>query len=186
MLNSVNGKESIMKEVFPIVQKYGAVVVALTIDDNGIPSDAQGRYDIAKKIVETAQTYGIDKKDIVVDPLCMTISSDKNAANETLKALTMIKENLGVKTILGVSNVSFGLPQRELINHTFFTSALRAGLDFGIINPSADTMMRAYDAHMVLAGLDDNAAYYISKYSSQVDTVKKIADALEVSLDEFR
>lgn len=183
MLNSVNGKESIMKEVFPIVQKYGAVVVALTIDDNGIPSDAQGRYDIAKKIVETAQTYGIDKKDIVVDPLCMTISSDKNAANETLKALTMIKENLGVKTILGVSNVSFGLPQRELINHTFFTSALRAGLDFGIINPSADTMMRAYDAHMVLAGLDDNAAYYISKYSSQVDTVKKI-EVADMSLKE--
>mgnify|MGYP002742224782 FL=1 len=174
MLNSVNGKESIMKEVFPIVQKYGAVVVALTIDDNGIPSDAQGRYDIAKKIVERAQTYGIDKKDIVVDPLCMTISSDKNAANETLKALKMIKENLGVKTILGVSNVSFGLPQRELINHTFFTSALRAGLDFGIINPSADTMMRAYDAHMVLAGLDDNAADYISKYSAQIVTVKKV------------
>ena len=183
MLNSVNGKESIMKEIFPIVQKYGAVVVALTIDDNGIPSDAQGRYDIAKKIIKTAQTYGIDKKDIVVDPLCMTISSDKNAANETLKALTMIKENLGVKTILGVSNVSFGLPQRELINHTFFTSALRAGLDFGIINPGADTMMRAYDAHMVLAGLDDNAANYISKYSSQVDTVKKV-EVSDISLKE--
>ena len=183
MLNSVNGKESIMKEIFPIVQKYGAVVVALTIDDNGIPSDAQGRYDIAKKIIETAQTYGIDKKDIVVDPLCMTISSDKNAANETLKALTMIKENLGVKTILGVSNVSFGLPQRELINHTFFTSALRAGLDFGIINPGADTMMRAYDAHMVLAGLDDNAANYISKYSLQVDTVKKV-EVSDISLKE--
>lgn len=183
MLNSVNGKDYIMKEIFPIVQKYGAVVVALTIDDNGIPSDAQGRYEIAKKIIETAQTYGIDKKDIVVDPLCMTISSDKNAANETLKALTMIKENLGVKTILGVSNVSFGLPQRELINHTFFTSALRAGLDFGIINPSADTMMRAYDAHMVLAGLDDNAANYISKYSLQVDTVKKV-EVSDISLKE--
>ena len=183
MLNSVNGKDYIMKEIFPIVQKYGAVVVALTIDDNGIPSDAQGRYEIAKKIIETAQTYGIDKKDIVVDPLCMTISSDKNAANETLKALTMIKENLGVKTILGVSNVSFGLPQRELINHTFFTSALRAGLDFGIINPSADTMMRAYDAYMVLAGLDDNAANYISKYSLQVDTVKKV-EVSDISLKE--
>ena len=183
MLNSVNGKDYIMKEIFPIVQKYGAVVVALTIDDNGIPSDAQGRYEIAKKIIETAQTYGIDKKDIVVDPLCMTISSDKNAANETLKALTMIKENLGVKTILGVSNVSFGLPQRELINHTFFTSALRAGLDFGIINPGADTMMRAYDAHMVLAGLDDNAANYISKYSLQVDTVKKV-EVSDISLKE--
>ncbi|MBF1050582.1 MAG: cobalamin B12-binding domain-containing protein, partial [Peptostreptococcaceae bacterium] len=96
---------------------------------------------------------------------------------------TMIKENLGVKTILGVSNVSFGLPQRELINHTFFTSALRAGLDFGIINPSADTMMRAYDAHMVLAGLDDNAADYISKYSLQADTVKKV-EVSDISLKE--
>lgn len=184
MLNSVNGKKKVMEEIFPIVKKYGAVVVALTIDDDGIPNDAIGRYNIAKNIVETAKTYGIDKKDIVVDPLCMTISSDKNAANQTLKALSMIKENLGVKTILGVSNISFGLPKRELINHTFFTSALRCGLDFGIINPGSDTMMMAYDAHMVLAGFDENSSNYIAKYSNENTVAAPVAKTLDMSLKE--
>ncbi|EJP25679.1 homocysteine S-methyltransferase [Peptostreptococcaceae bacterium AS15] len=184
MLNSVNGKKKVMEEIFPIVKKYGAVVVALTIDDDGIPNDAIGRYNIAKNIVETAKEYGIDKKDIVVDPLCMTISSDKNAANQTLKALSMIKENLGVKTILGVSNISFGLPKRELINHTFFTSALRCGLDFGIINPGSDTMMMAYDAHMVLAGFDENSSNYIAKYSNDTTVAAPVAKASEMSLKE--
>lgn len=184
MLNSVNGKKKVMEEIFPIVKKYGAVVVALTIDDDGIPNDAIGRYNIAKNIVETAKTYGIDKKDIVVDPLCMTISSDKNAANQTLKALSMIKENLGVKTILGVSNISFGLPKRELINHTFFTSALRCGLDFGIINPSSDTMMMAYDAHMVLAGFDENSSNYIAKYSNDTTVAAPVAKTSDMSLKE--
>ena len=184
MLNSVNGKKKVMKEIFPIVKKYGAVVVALTIDDDGIPNDAIGRYNIAKNIVETAKTYGIDKKDIVVDPLCMTISSDKNAANQTLKALSMIKENLGVKTILGVSNISFGLPKRELINHTFFTSALRCGLDFGIINPGSDTMMMAYDAHMVLAGFDENSSNYIAKYSNDNTVASPVAKTSDMSLKE--
>lgn len=184
MLNSVNGKKKVMEEIFPIVKKYGAVVVALTIDDNGIPNDALGRYNIAKNIVETAKEYGIDKKDIVVDPLCMTISSDKNAANQTLKALSMIKENLGVKTILGVSNISFGLPKRELINHTFFTSALRCGLDFGIINPGSDTMMMAYDAHMVLAGFDENSSNYIAKYSNDNTVATPVAKTSDMSLKE--
>ena len=184
MLNSVNGKKKVMEEIFPIVKKYGAVVVALTIDDDGIPNDAIGRYNIAKNIVETAKTYGIDKKDIVVDPLCMTISSDKNAANQTLKALSMIKENLGVKTILGVSNISFGLPKRELINHTFFTSALRCGLDFGIINPGSDTMMMAYDAHMVLAGFDENSSNYIAKYSNDTTVATPVAKTSDMSLKE--
>lgn len=184
MLNSVNGKKKVMEEIFPIVKKYGAVVVALTIDDNGIPSDAIGRYNIAKNIVETAKKYGIDKKDIVVDPLCMTISSDKDAANQTLKALSMIKENLGVKTILGVSNISFGLPKRELINHTFFTSALRCGLDFGIINPGSDSMMMAYDAHMVLAGFDENSSNYIAKYSNDATVATSVAKTSDISLKE--
>ena len=184
MLNSVNGKKKVMEEIFPIVKKYGAVVVALTIDDNGIPSDAIGRYKIAKNIVETAQKYGIDKKDIVVDPLCMTISSDKDAANQTLKALSMIKENLGVKTILGVSNISFGLPKRELINHTFFTSALRCGLDFGIINPGSDSMMMAYDAHMVLAGFDENSSNYIAKYSNDTTVATSVVKTSDISLKE--
>jgi len=184
MLNSVNGKKKVMEEIFPIVKKYGAVVVALTIDDDGIPNDAIGRYNIAKNIVETAKEYGIDKKDIVVDPLCMTISSDKNAANQTLKALSMIKENLGVKTILGVSNISFGLPKRELINHTFFTSALRCGLDFGIINPGSDTMMMAYDAHMVLAGFDENSSNYIAKYSNDTTVAAPVAKTSDMSLKE--
>lgn len=191
MLNSVNGKKESMEAVFPLVKKYGAVVVGLTLDENGIPTSGEDRYKIAEKIVNTAKEYGIDKKDIVIDPLCMTISSDKNAANETLKALELVKKNLGVKTILGVSNISFGLPQRELINHTFYSMALKAGLDFGIINPLAESMVRAYDAHMVLAGLDDNSLNYISKYSneqSQIQTTTKsdmtLGEAIKKGLKE--
>lgn len=161
MVNSVNGKASSMKEVFPLVKKYGGVVVCLCLDENGIPSTAQGRIAIAEKIIRTADEYGIDKKDLVVDALVMTISTDKNNAIETLKAVKYIRNELGVATVLGVSNISFGLPNREAVNTAFYTLALENGLSAGIINPLSDSMMNAYYSFNALRGFDDNCAEYI-------------------------
>ena len=170
MLNSVNGKEKSMRELFPIAKKYGAVTVCLCLDENGIPETAEGRIEIAKKIIRTAKEYGIDKKDLIVDALTMTISTDKNNAVETLKAVSYIRNELGVNTVLGVSNVSFGLPNREAINTAFYTEALLSGLSAGIINPLSQNMMNAYYSHNALAGLDDNCSEYISSAVS-TDTV---------------
>lgn len=161
MVNSVNGKASSMKEVFPLVKKYGGVVVCLCLDENGIPSTAQGRIEIAEKIIRTAAEYGVDKKDLVVDALVMTISTDKNNAIETLKAVKYIRNELGVATVLGVSNISFGLPNREAVNTAFYTLALENGLSAGIINPLSDSMMNAYYSFNALKGFDDNCAEYI-------------------------
>ena len=161
MLNSVNGKEKNMKEVFPLAKKYGSVVVCLCLDENGIPETAQGRIDIAEKIIKTAAEYGIDKKDLIVDALTMTISTDKMNGAETLKAVKYIREVLGVNTVLGVSNISFGLPKRDAINTAFFTLALQSGLSAGIINPKSQSMMNAYYSFNALAGLDDNCSEYI-------------------------
>lgn len=161
MVNSVNGKASSMKEVFPLVKKYGGVVVCLCLDETGIPSTAQGRIEIAEKIIKTAAEYGIDKKDLVVDALVMTISTDKNNAIETLKAVKYIRNELGVATVLGVSNISFGLPNREAVNTAFYTLALENGLSAGIINPLSDSMMNAYYSFNALRGFDDNCAEYI-------------------------
>lgn len=161
MVNSVNGKASSMKEVFPLVKKYGGVVVCLCLDETGIPSTAQGRIEIAEKIIRTAAEYGIDKKDLVVDALVMTISTDKNNAIETLKAVKYIRNELGVATVLGVSNISFGLPNREAVNTAFYTLALENGLSAGIINPLSDSMMNAYYSFNALRGFDDNCAEYI-------------------------
>lgn len=172
MINSVNGKRESMDEVFPLVKKYGGVVVGLTLDESGIPDTAEGRYEIAQKIVNTAETYGIKRKDIVIDVLCMTISSDPKGAMTTLQALQLVKEKLGVKTILGVSNISFGLPQRENINANFYTMALQKGLDAAIINPNAEGMLRSFYSYRALAGIDYNCSDYIAKYavSSEVPT----------------
>lgn len=162
MLNSVNGKASSMSSVFPIAKKYGAVVVGLCLDENGIPPTAQGRIEIAEKIINTAKEYGIDKKDLVIDALTMTVSTDKNNAVETLKAVDYIRNTLGVNTVLGVSNISFGLPNRETVNTAFYTLALQAGLSAGIINPKSKAMMNAYYAFNALMGLDDNCTEYIN------------------------
>ncbi len=161
MINSVNGKASSMREVFPLVKKYGGVVVCLCLDENGIPNNAEGRIEIAEKIIKTAEEYGIDKKDLVVDALVMTISTDKNNAIETLKAVNYIRNELGVATVLGVSNISFGLPNREAVNTAFYTLALENGLSAGIINPLSDSMMNAYYSFNALRGFDDNCAEYI-------------------------
>lgn len=156
MVNSVNGKKESMEAVFPLVKKYGGLVVCLTLDEDGIPEKAEDRLEIAKKILEKAKEFGIDKKDLIFDPLALTISADKNAAKETLKAVKLIKENLGAHTSLGISNVSFGLPERDIINGNFFTLALFNGLSAGIINPYSNEIMQAYHAFRAISGLDDN------------------------------
>lgn len=162
LVNSVNGKEESMEAIFPLVKKYGGVVIALTIDESGIPDTAEGRLAIAEKIVNCAKEYGISAKDIIVDPLAMTISSDKNSANVTLEAVRLIKERIDVKTSLGVSNISFGLPGREYINATFFAMALQNGLDCAIMNPFSAEMMKVYYSYKALKGLDDNCAQFIN------------------------
>lgn len=178
MLNSVNGKEENMKAVFPLAKKYGAVVVCLCLDEDGIPEAAQGRIEIAKKIVKTAEQYGIEKKNLIIDALTMTISTDKNNARETLKAVKYIREEMGICTVLGVSNISFGLPKRDAINTAFFTLALQSGLSAGIINPKSEAMMNAYYSFNALAGLDDNCTEYIE---SVTDTKTQTASP-EISL----
>ncbi len=162
MINSVNGKIESMDAVFPLVKKYGGLVVALTLDENGIPDSAEGRYEIACRILERAAEYGIDKSDLIFDPLAMTVSADKNAALVTLDAVRMIRERLGANTSLGVSNVSFGLPCRDAVNSTFFALALENGLSAAIMNPYSSGMMYVWHTFRVLHGLDENCADYIA------------------------
>lgn len=169
LINSVNGKEEIMDAVFPLVKKYGGVTVALTLDENGIPETADGRIAVAEKIYRRAAEYGISKKDIIIDALCMTVSSDSQGALTTLEAVRRVRDELGGKTILGVSNISFGLPQREIINATFFSLAMMSGLNAAIINPNSEAMMRAWYSFRALAALDANCADYISVYGGRTD-----------------
>ena len=166
MINSVNGKRESMEAIFPLVKKYGGVVVALTLDENGIPTTAEGRLEIAKKILQTASEYGIDKKDVIFDTLALTVSADNRSAIETLRALRMIREELGCHTSLGVSNVSFGLPVRDAINGTFFALALENQLSAAIMNPYSADMMKTYYAYRALKGLDPNCEAYIQASES--------------------
>lgn len=161
MINSVNGKRESMETVFPLVKKYGGVVVALTLDEDGIPETAEGRVKIAKKILATAAEHGISKRDIIFDTLAMTISSDNKAATATLDALKTIKNELGCHTSLGVSNISFGLPNRDAINSTFFAMALENGLSAAIMNPYSLDMLKTYHTFKALKGMDENCAEYI-------------------------
>jgi 5-methyltetrahydrofolate--homocysteine methyltransferase len=161
LVNSVNGKQESMDAVFPLVKKYGGVVVGLTLDERGIPDTAAGRAEIAEKILAEAAKYGISKKDIIIDPLAMTISADKNAANVTLAAVKEIRQRFGVHTSLGVSNVSFGLPSRETVNAAFFALALDHGLSAAILNPNSVEMLKTYYAYLALKGLDDNCNAYV-------------------------
>ncbi len=163
LINSVNGKKDVMDKIFPLAKKYGGVVLALTLDEDGIPSTAEGRLAIADKIYKTAASYGIDKKDILIDALAMTISSEPEAANAALATIDGIREKYNGHTILGVSNISFGLPQREIINSAFYTMALSHGLSAAIINPNSDAMMRAYYAYRALSGLDPNCQEFIER-----------------------
>ena len=171
MINSINGKQVSMDEVFPLIRKYGGVVVGLTIDEEGIPKDAEGRVRVAGKIINEAAKYGIDKKDIVIDVLTMTISSEKDGAKVTLEALKRVREEFGVRTVLGVSNISFGLPRRPIVNSYFYAMAMQNGLTAGIINPSSEDMMKAYRSYNALMGFDENCTNYISTYAGTTETV---------------
>ena len=161
MINSVNGKRANMEAVFPLAKKYGGVVVCLTLDEGGIPDTWQGRVEIAKKILKTAAEYGIDKKDLVFDTLAMAVSADPTAAKTALRALHEIRYNLGCHTVLGVSNISFGLPDRDSITSSFFTSAFEVGLSSAIMNPYSVHCMRAYRSFLAVHGLDDGFSEYL-------------------------
>ncbi len=166
LINSVNGKDEVMEAIFPIVKKYGGVVIGLTLDDD-IPMRAIDRYHVAKKIVDKAKDYGIKKEDIIIDCLTLTASAKQEEVKETLLALKMIREQLGVHTVLGVSNVSFGLPKRSLLNRTFLTLAMYAGLDLAIINPLDQELMDTIDAYNVLMNIDKDCKHYISHQSDE-------------------
>ena len=191
LVNSVNGKPESMKAVFPLVKKYGGAVIALTIGENGIPDTAEGRYEIAAKIVEEAERYGIDRCDIIVDPLAMTVSSDTNSANITLESIRLIEERLGVHTSLGVSNISFGLPNRDFITSTFFAIALQNGLDCAIMNPFSFEMMKVYHSYKALRGMDESCTGYIEFASNvvtagNVTAVKKADGGAELSEEPLK
>ena len=164
IVNSVNGKEKSLETILPIVKKYGACVVGLTLDENGIPSTAEGRFNIAKKIVERAEQYDIKRQDIFIDCLSLTVSAQQDEAMETIKAIKMVKENLGCKTILGVSNISFGIPNRKALNNTYLNLALGAGLDLAIINTEDRTMVESIDAYKVISNMDKGCLDYIEKF----------------------
>lgn len=168
IVNSVNGEEKSLDTILPIVKKYGAAVVGLTLDKDGIPPTAEGRFAVAERIVKRAEEYGIPRSDIFIDCLTLTASAEQEGVMQTLAALKRVKEELNVKTVLGVSNISFGLPNRELINHNFLTMALHSGLDLPIINPNVASMVGAVRAYKLLANIDKNSAEFIEAYASDV------------------
>ncbi len=179
LINSVNGKKEVMEEIFPLAAKYGGVVIALTLDETGIPETADARIKIAEKIIEKAKEYGINKKDIIVDPLAMTVSSDPKSALVTLECIQKLTK-MGIKTSLGVSNVSFGLPERNMINSAFFTMAISKGLSAAIMNPFSDSMLSAYYSTLALCNMDENFEKYISFAS---DKAPENTSVTEVNCD---
>lgn len=169
MINSVNGKQESMDAVFPLAAKYGGVIVCLTLDENGIPETAEERYEIAARIAKEAERYGISINDLVFDPLALTISSDPNAAKVTLDTIRLIKDRLGAKCSLGISNVSFGLPNRDYVTAAFFLMALECGLDAAIMNPFSDEMQKIYHSYMALTGRDADCSAYIAFASDKIE-----------------
>ena len=165
-LNSVNGEDKVLESILPLVKKYGANVIGLTLDERGIPSKAEERFKIAEKIVNKAEEYGIRRENVFIDCLVLTASAQQAEVQETLKAVRMVKERLGVKTLLGVSNISFGLPNRKLINETFLSLALANGLDLPIMNPNENGMVRVIDSYNVLYNYDKGAEHYINNYAN--------------------
>lgn len=183
LINSVNGKEESLQAILPLVKKYGGGLVALTLDEDGIPETAEGRLAIARRIVERAEAIGIDRRDILVDALTLPVSAGGDAARVTLEALSLIKRELGVKTVLGVSNISFGLPMREKINTAFFTMALQSGLDAGIVNPCSEAMMSAYDAFCALLGHDAQCARYIARHGDKSPNAAAASPAADTAAE---
>ena len=186
MINSVSGKPESMAAVFPLAKKYGGVIVALTLDESGIPADACGRVKIARKILAEAEKYGIDKKDLVFDPLALTVSADRTAAVETLRAVRMIREELGCHTSLGVSNVSFGLPERDAVNASFFALALANGLSAAIMNPHSTEMMKTYYACSALFGLDESCKRYLAFAEGLPKTVPTAVTSTAAAEGDYR
>ena len=181
IVNSVNGEDETLDAILPVVKKYGAAVVGLTLDKGGIPFAAEDRFRVAEKIVNRAAEYGIPAKDVYIDCLTLTASTEQAAAMETLKAVSMVKEKLGVKTVLGVSNISFGLPARELVNSTFLSMALLSGLDLPIINPNIAAMSGAVFAYRVLKNIDKNSVEYIERFGGDA-TAKPVTAKSEITL----
>lgn len=177
VVNSVNGEEKSLRAVLPLVKKYGACVVGLCLDENGIPKTAEGRFRIAERILERALALGIPKENVFIDCLTLTVSAEQDAALVTLEALHRVKTELGLKTVLGVSNISFGLPERVIVTHNFLTMALTNGLDLPIINPNAADMIGAVRAYNVLAGFDRNSLEYVAAYGAKKDAPAISADA---------
>ncbi len=182
LINSVNGKDEVMDAIFPIAKKYGAVVIGLTLDENGIPPKGEDRFAIAKKIIEKAKTYGIHESNIVIDCLVLTASAQQKEVYETIKAVKLVS-SIGIRSVLGVSNVSFGLPNRPLLNRTFLAMAMSAGLDLPIINPMDEELMATIDAFNVLYNYDVDATRYIARQSQQVSVNKK--EVSSFSLEEM-
>ena len=167
IVNSVNGEEESMQKVLPLVKKYGAAVVGLTLDKNGIPKTAEGRFEIAKRILDRALSLGIRREDVFIDCLTLTASAEQAGVMETLKAVSRVKNELGLRTVLGVSNISFGLPSRELVTRNFLTMALYAGLDLPISNPNTESMTAAVRTYKLLANIDKNAVDFIAHYGAE-------------------
>lgn len=180
LVNSVNGKQHIMDEVFPLVKKYGGVVVGLTIDEDGIPETTEGRVAIAEKIYKNADKWGIPRKDVIIDSLTMAVSSDINAAKATLETIKIIKDKFGGSSVLGVSNISFGLPNRAFVTSTFFTLAMHNGLGAAIMNPLEHEMMKAWYCYVLLNAQDKDCLNYID-FSTKYDE-KKQAEADKAAL----
>ncbi len=181
LINSVNGKKESKERVFPLVKKYGGVVIALTLDENGIPNSVKGRVEIANRIIKKAQEYGISKKDIIVDPLCLTVTSNPKSALITLKTVKKLN-SLGIKTSLGISNISFGLPCREKVNSVFYANALNCGLNLAIINPFSTSIMDTYYAFKTLNNFDKLCEGYIDYISTQ-NTNEKVSKISDITLD---
>lgn len=184
IVNSVNGEEKSLQSVLPLVKKYGACVVGLCLDENGIPKSAQKRFEIAERIVKRAESMGIRREDVYIDCLTLTASAEQAGVLETLNALERVKNELGCKTVLGVSNISFGLPAREIVNHNFLMMALTKGLDLPIINPNIESMMQTVRAFKLLADIDKNSVDFIAQYGVQKAEIKPSQQNVpEISLD---
>ena len=182
IVNSVNGEQKVLDSILPLCKKYGAAVVGLALDEHGIPKTAEGRFEVAKRIVAATDAIGIPRGDVYIDCLTLTVSAEQSAAAETLKAITMCKKELGVRTVLGVSNISFGLPCRGYLNTTFLTMAMSAGLDLAIMNPNTPEMMAAVRAYRVLTSQDLQSTDYVAAYADvQIQTTQTSKSAATVA-----
>ena len=184
IVNSVNGKKEVLDAVLPLVKKYGAAVVGLTMDENGIPQTAEERFAIARRILAAALDYGIPKEDVFIDCLTLTVSAQQEQAAETLRAVRRVKEELGLHCVLGVSNISFGLPDRERITESFLTQAMACGLDLPIINPNQKAMMDAVAAYRALSGEDAHCERYIARFAHTETAPVPAASAQGMTLEE--